>query len=86
MGWVHPTSWTLYTTIEILQSLNSQKVSPFRLIHICILPLGSGAWRLACVQVYFLVPVVFVETYVYDDVFVKHFMTLYVRTYGHISS
>ena len=53
MGWVHPTPLTLYTTIESLQSLNSQKGPPFRLIHICLLPPGCGAWHLACVRVYF---------------------------------
>ena len=50
IGWVHPTSWTLYTTIESLQIITSQKGPPSILIHICLLPLSRGVWSLACVQ------------------------------------
>ena len=53
MVWVHPTSWTIYTTIESIQSVNIPKIPPFILIHIFILYLGRGAWHLACVRGYF---------------------------------
>ena len=41
MGWIHPTSWYLYTRKESLQSINSQKGPPFRLIHIFLLSILS---------------------------------------------
>ena len=44
MGWIHPLSWALYTTIE---SLNSQKGPLFRLSHIFLLSILSvvpGVW------------------------------------------
>ena len=54
MGWVHPTSRNLYTTIGSLQSLNSKKAPPFRLSHVfSSFSLVRGAWRLACVRFYF---------------------------------
>ena len=45
MGWVHPTSWTIYTTIESIQSVNSQKGAPFRLSHVFFLYLFSVVSR-----------------------------------------
>ena len=48
MGWIHLTSWALYTIIESLQSINSQKVPPFRLSHIFLLSILSvvpGIWH-----------------------------------------
>ena len=72
MGWIHPTSWALYTTIEILKSFNSQKGPPVRLNNIySSFNIFRGAWCLAsglCL-VLFSVPGIYVETYLYDDVY-----------------
>ena len=84
MGWIHPTSWALYKTIECLQSLNSKKGPPFILSHIfSSLPLVRGALHLACASFYFSVPRIYVETYVYDDVYVRLLMTSYLRQNSH---
>ena len=72
MGWVHPTSWTLYTTIGSLQSLNSKKGPPFRLSHVFpYFNLVRGAWSLVCFWFYFQYKgstqkPTYIMTYTYD--------------------
>ena len=54
MDWIHTTSWALYTTIESLLSLISQKGPPFQLFHIFpSFDLVRSAWRLSRVPFYF---------------------------------
>ena len=84
MGWIHPKSWAIYTTIESLQSLNSQKGPPFRLSHIFLLSILSVVPGLWPVFGSFSVPEIYVETYPYDDVYVQLLTRSHVRSSGHI--
>ena len=148
MGWIHPTYWLLYTTIESLPSLNNQKGPPLqtRSYFFSLNLVVRGAKRLARVRFYFFgtrdlrrnlhiwwrvrttsddviftskvpscqviaiyrivkesdffsfghmtspnfiffqkfdLPGIYVETYRYDDVYVRLLMTSYLRQKSH---
>ena len=84
MDWVHPKSCALYSTREVLQSIITKKVPPLILTHIvssssCLWDLGPGL----CLGA-FPVPVIYVETYTYDDVYVRILMESYFCASNHI--
>ena len=79
---VHPPLWAFFRLKEIFSKSQSEG-GPFRLSH--IFSSSPRPWCLAsglCSGV-FSVPGIYVETYVYDDVYVSVLMTSYFRASDH---
>ena len=69
MGWFHPTLWDPYSLRECLQIINIKKTPPadlvlFFFLHLSVVP---SVWPVFGL---FSGPGIYVETYVYDDVYV----------------
>ena len=75
MGSVHLPLWDLYIFRESFQSHNSQKVPPYDLA--IFLSSYYHPWRLVSSlhSGEFSVPGIYIETYIYDYVYVNIFMT-----------
>ena len=82
MGLAHPKSWDLYTPRDSIQIIDSQKGPPFIINHIfsvsprqrfLVYGLRSGV---------FSVPGIYIETYAYDDVYVRLLMKSFFCTSG----
>ena len=53
MGWIHPLSWALNRTIKVFKVSTVKRALSSDLAIFFLLPLGRGAWCMACVRVYF---------------------------------
>ena len=71
MRHAHLPPWDIFRLREYFRNLSQKGPSP-NLAIFSSSPLGHGAWRLACV---FSGLVIYIETYVYDDVYVHVLMT-----------
>ena len=84
MVWFHPPSCAIYTPRESLKSISIQLPPPTYLS--IFYSYSPRPWCLAsclCLGV-FSVPGIYVETYAYDDMYVRILMTQYFCAYARI--